>query len=254
MKTTGPARAAVATHWAGVAILGAATLWMTFDTAGFERLLRLLVPGQRVVLYPTKPLPHLMGEQLYLTLAASVIALAIGGTLGFIALSRVGRPFRDLIVSVGNLAQTVPSVAIMALVIPLTGYGAEPVIIALVLYSILPIMLNVIAGIESVSPDAVDAATGVGMTPLERFFAVQLPLAMPVIMGGIKNMLVINVSAATLGAVVAAGGLGMPILAGFKEYNDAFILEGALPSIALALFVDRLLSAPGARDAASIEA
>jgi len=234
----------VVAHWMSVIVLGALTLWMTFHTQGFERLLRFLVPDQRVVIYQTKPLPTLMGEQIYLTLAASALALVVGAALGLLALSRVGRPFRDLIVSVGNLAQTVPSVAIMALVIPLTGYGAEPVIIALVLYSILPIMLNVIAGIEGVSPDAIDAATGVGMTARERFLAVQLPLAMPVIMGGVKNMLVINVSAATLGAVVAAGGLGMPILAGFKEYNDAFILEGALPSIALALFIDRLLSAP----------
>lgn len=243
-------RAAALGHWAGVTALGAVTLWMTFDANGFERLLRTLVPGQRTVLYPTKPLSVLMGEQVYLTLAASAIALAIGVALGLVALSRAGKPFRDLIVSVGNLAQTVPSVAIMALVIPLTGYGAEPVIIALVLYSILPIMLNVVAGVESVPPDTIDAATGMGMTPRQRFLSVQLPLAMPVIMGGVKNMLVINVSAATLGAVVAAGGLGMPILAGFKEYNDAFILEGALPAITLALFIDRLLSAPDTRDEA----
>ncbi len=243
-------RAGTLGHWAGVTVLGAVTAWMTFDATGFELLLRFLVPDQRAVLYPTKPLSVLMGEQVYLTMASSAIALVVGVTLGLIALSRAGKPFRDLIMSVGNLAQTVPSVAIMALVIPLTGYGAEPVVIALVLYSILPIMLNVVAGIESVSPDAIDAATGMGMTPRQRFLSVQLPLAMPVIMGGVKNMLVINVSAATLGAVVAAGGLGMPILAGFKEYNDAYILEGALPSITLALFIDRLLSPPDTRDEA----
>ncbi len=83
------------------------------------------------------------------------------------------------------------------------------------------------------------------MSPPQRFFSVQLPLAMPVIAGGIKNMLVINVSAATMGAVVAAGGLGMPILAGFHDYNNAFILEGALPAITLALLLDRLLTSPG---------
>jgi osmoprotectant transport system permease protein len=82
------------------------------------------------------------------------------------------------------------------------------------------------------------------MSPAERFFSVQLPLAMPVIMGGVKNMVVINVSAATVGAVVAAGGLGMPILAGFHDYNTAYIIEGALPAISLALLLDRLLSSP----------
>lgn len=240
-------RVAVAVHWVTITALAGAVLWMTFHEAGFERLLRFLVPGQEVVIYPTKPLPTLMGEQLYLTAAASAAALVIGASLGALALSRAGRPFRDLIVNAGNLAQTVPTVAIMALIIPATGYGARPVIIALVLYSILPIMLNVIAGIEGVPPDAYDAATGVGMSPAQRFFSVQLPLAFPVIVGGIKNMLIINVSAATLGAIAAAGGLGMPILAGFHRYNNAFILEGALPAIALALLVDRLLSSPTAR-------
>jgi osmoprotectant transport system permease protein len=220
---------------------------MTFHTSGFERLLRLLVPGQATVLYPTKPLSTLMGEQVFLAAAASAIALVVGSLMGLLALSRAGRPFRDLIVSLGNLAQTVPSVAIMALAIPATGYGAKPVIIALVLYSILPIMLNVVAGIEGVPPDSIDAATGVGMSATQRFLLIQLPLATPVIMGGVKNMMVINVSAATMGAVVAAGGLGQAILAGFHDYNNAFILEGALPAITLALFIDRLLSPPSRR-------
>ena len=236
-------------RWVTITALAAVTLWMTFDTQGFERFLRLLVPGEEIVLYPTRSLPLLMGEQLYLTVAASVFALLAGGLMGALALSRVGRPFRDVIVNTGNLAQTVPTVAIMALIIPATGYGAEPVVIALVLYGILPIMLNVIAGIEGVPPDAYDAAVGVGMSASQRFLRVQLPLAMPVIMGGIKNMVVINVSAATLGAVVAAGGLGMPILAGFHDYNNAFILEGALPSITLALLFDRLLTSTSARAA-----
>jgi len=237
-----PDRRAVAKHWATVAALFAATVWMTFDKVGFSALLHLLVPDEEVVLYPTRSLPVLMTEQIFLTAAASAIALVIGAALGVVALSRIGRPYRDVLVDMGNLAQTVPTVAVMALVIPLTGYGAEPVVVALVLYGILPIMLNVIAGIEGVRPDARDAAIGIGMTPAQRFISVELPLAMPVIMGGIKNMLVINVSAATLGAVVAAGGLGMPILAGFHDFNDAFILQGALPAIALALLVDRALT------------
>jgi osmoprotectant transport system permease protein len=240
-------RTRTAARWATVFALLLATAWMTFDTEGFSALLRALVPDVDVVLYPTRPLARLMAEQLGLVAAASVLALAIGAALGGLALTRVGRPFRDIIVNLGSLAQTIPSVAIMALVIPLTGYGAEPVVLALVMYGVLPIMLNVIAGIEGVPPETIDAAIGMGMSPAQRLERVQLPLAWPVILGGIKNMLVINVSAATLGAVVAAGGLGMPILAGFHDYNNAFILEGALPSITLALFFDRLLSIRGTR-------
>lgn len=235
----------LAMHWMTVAFLAAVTVWMTFDTAGFARLLSALVPDAETVIYPTKTLARLMAEQLYLVTVSSVIALCVGFALGILALSPVGRPFRDIIVNVGNLAQTVPSVAIMALAVPVIGFGAQPVVLALVLYSVLPIMLNVISGIEGVPLDASDAATGMGMSPSQRFLGVQLPLAMPVIVGGIKNMLVINVSAATMGAVVAAGGLGMPILAGFHDYNNAFILEGALPAITLALLLDRLLTPVG---------
>lgn len=234
-------------HWSSIAALAAVTAWMTFDERGYARLLRTLVPGERDVIYPTRPLPVLMGEQLALVASASALALVLGALLGALALTPIGRPFRDVIVDTGALAQTVPTVAIMALIIPLTGYGAEPVVIALTLYGILPVMLNVIAGIEGVRTDVLDAATGIGMSAWQRFVSVQLPLALPVIMGGIKNMVVINVSAATLGAVVAAGGLGMPILAGFSEYNNAYIVQGALPAITLALLVDRLMSPVGGR-------
>lgn len=238
-------RARIVVHWVTVCALAAATLWMTFDAPGFSALLSRLVPEAKTVLYPTRALPALMAEQLVVVAIASALSLTIGALLGALALSPAGRPFRDLIVDTGSIAQTIPSVAIMALAVPVIGYGAKPVVLALVLWSVLPIMLNVIAGIEGISPEAYDAATGMGMSPVQRFFSVQLPLAMPVLLGGIKNMLVINVSAATMGAVVAAGGLGMPILAGFHDYNQAYILEGALPAIALALLLDRLLTVPG---------
>lgn len=231
-------------HWAGVIALGLALVWTVWNTAGFEQLLRWLVPGQEVVIYPTTPLFEMMVDQIYLVVLASTIALGIGVLLGLAALSQIGRPFRDVIVSLGNLAQAVPTVAVIMLALPATGYGAKPVIIGLVLYSILPIVLNIIVGIESVPPSTRDAAIGIGMTPFQRLVQVELPLAFPVILGGIKNMLVINVSAATVGAVAAAGGLGQAILAGFATYNPAFIIEGALPVALLALLVDRLLSPP----------
>lgn len=234
-----------AAHWIPIVALTAVLVWMVFDAAGFEALLRLLVPNEDQVIYPEVPLSTLMLQQLYLVVIASTIALVVGFALALFALSRIGQAFRDVIVSLGNLAQTVPTAAVMALAIPLTGYGAKPVILALVLYSILPIVLNVIAGLEGVQPAAVDAATGIGMSAARRLWLVELPLARPVIVGGVKNMLVINISAATIGAVAAAGGLGQPILAGFARYNTAFILQGALPAAVLALLVDRLLTTQG---------
>jgi osmoprotectant transport system permease protein len=248
MATATRTRRGAAVHWGAIAALTIFLLWMIFDTAGFARLLHVIVPDKAVVIYPTVPLQQLMLDQLYLVIISSTIALVVGLSLGLLALSRFGRPFRDVIVNLGNLAQTVPTAAVMALAIPLVGYGPQPVIIALVLYSILPIMLNVIVGIEGVSPAALDAAIGVGMSPVQRLISVQLPLAWPVILGGIKNMLVINVSAATIGAITGAGGLGQPILAGFNAYNTAYIIEGALPAAVLALLVDRLLTFPTTLD------
>jgi len=231
-------------HWASIVVLAAFLAWMVLSTAGFASLLRVLAPGQTVVLYPTASLGQLLSEQVYLVVLASSIALVVGVAMASLALSRVGRPFRDVIVNLGNVAQAVPTVAVMMIAIPLTGYGAKPVIIGLVLYSILPIVLNIIVGIEGVQPAARDAAIGVGMSPVQRLLSVELPLAFPVILGGVKNMLVINISAATIGAVAAAGGLGQAILAGFATYNPAFIIEGALPVAVLALLVDRLLTLP----------
>lgn len=244
----GAARTGRLARWASTAALAALLAWMTWDARGFSALLRALAPGNTQVLYPGRSLPLLMRDQLYLTATASVISLALGLALGLLALSRPGRPFRDVLVAFANLAQTLPSVAVMALVVPLVGYGAEPALIALIAFSVLPVMLNVIAGIEGVPAATRDAAQGLGMSPLQRLLRVELPLAFPVILGATKNMVVINVSAATLGAVVAAGGLGMPILAGFHDFNTAFILEGALPAIVLALLLDRLLSFESAHE------
>jgi len=236
--------ARLVTYWTGTVALAAFLFWMVFSPAGYGKLLRFLVPGSSVVTYPGAPLSQLMGEHILIVTIASSIALVIGVGLGLLVLSRIGRPFRDVLVALANLVQAIPTVAVIMLAVPLTGYGMEPVIIGLVLYSILPIMLNVIVGIEDVSPAARDAARGIGMSATQRLVSVELPLAFPVILGSIKNMLVINISAATVGAVAAAGGLGQIILAGFSTYNTAFIVQGALPVGVLALLVDRLLTQP----------
>lgn len=233
---------AAAVRWLEIAVLFSALIWVLLDVQGYERLLRFLVGSESSVLYPTSSVSQLFFEQLYLVVVSSVLALLIGTVLGFVALSRIGSAYRDLIVSLANLAQAIPTVAVIMLVVPLTGYGAEPVIIGLVLYSILPITLNIIVGIENVPNDLTDAARGMGLLPRQIRTLVEIPAALPVIMGGIKNMVVINISAATVGAVVSAGGFGQAILAGFGQYNTAYIFEGAIPIVLMALLADRVLT------------
>lgn len=228
-------------NWLSVAIMTAVLGWMVFDQSGLERILRAMFPDERIVVYERQTLGQLMVDHLMLVAVAGSIALAVGLFLGLFLLTPVGDRFRDLILNLANLGQTFPSIAVMALIVPAIGYGWEPVIVALVAYSVLPVMVNVVAGVENVPESAVDAARGLGMNRAQRFTQVQFPLAFPVILGGIKNMLVIAVSAATLGAIVGAGGLGVPIMAGVMQFNSALILEGAVPSALMALIIDRAL-------------
>jgi osmoprotectant transport system permease protein len=228
-------------NWKTLLVLVALLAWMTFDTSGVERGLRWLFPGENPVIYQRQTPAALMSDHLTITATASVLALVIGGSLGLLLLTPVGRRFRDVVVNLASFGQTLPTVAIIAMVVPSIGYGWRPVVLALVIYSILPIMLNVVAGVGAVPPAVVDAATGMGMSRRQRFWRVQMPMAAPVILGGVKNMLIINISAATVGAIVGAGGLGIPILAGIGQFNNALIIQGALPAALLALIVDQAL-------------
>lgn len=228
-------------NWKSVVVLTAALVWMLLDQAGLGRVLAAMFPGESVVIYQRQTLARMFVDHIGITALASIVALVVGSVLGLGLLTPAGRRFKDVVVNVANFGQTFPSVAVIALVVPAIGYGWEPVVLALVIYSVLPVMLNIVAGVTSVPPDVVDAARGMGLSRRQRFAQVELPLAMPVIAGGIKNMLIINVSAATLGAIVGAGGLGVPIIAGIGSFNNALVLEGALPAALLALIIDRSL-------------
>jgi osmoprotectant transport system permease protein len=213
----------------------------TFYTPGVERFLGLIFPSETLLVYERSPLWSFLLEHLVLVAIGGAIAVIIGAAAGVLIMSPVGRPFRDLVLRMANFGQSVPSIAIMAIAVPAMGYGSEPVLLALVIYSILPVMVNVVAGISAVPGAVVEAGRGMGMTRREELLQLELPLAMPVIMTGVRTMLVILVSAATLGAVVGAGGLGVPIMSGIGSFNSAIVIYGAVPAILLALIFDRAL-------------
>ncbi|MEP7346533.1 MAG: ABC transporter permease subunit, partial [Gemmatimonadaceae bacterium] len=141
-----------------------------------------------------------------------------------------------------GLLQTIPGIALLAFMIPLFGIGVGPALAALVVYAVLPILRNTYSGVRDASPPAVNAATALGMTPMQVLRHVRLPLAAPVIMAGIRTAAVINVGTATLAAFVGAGGLGDPIVAGLALSDTRMILSGAIPAALLALVVDLLLA------------
>jgi osmoprotectant transport system permease protein len=141
-----------------------------------------------------------------------------------------------------GLLQTLPSIALLAFMIPLLGIGVGPAVVALFLYSLYPIVRNTYSGVRDADPVAVQAARALGMTDVQLLTQVRLPLAAPVIMAGVRTAAVIDVGTATLAAFIGAGGLGDPIVAGLALNDTRMILSGAIPAAALALLVDGALS------------
>ena len=167
-------------------------------------------------------------------------AILIGVPLGLL-LERRAQSAEPVIRGVGVI-QTLPGIALLAFMIPLLGIGVVPALVALVLYSLYPIVRNTFTGVRDADPSAVDAARALGMTELQILQQVRLPLAAPVIMAGIRTAAVIDVGTATLAAFVGAGGLGEPIVSGLALSDSRMILSGAVPAALLALAVDAALA------------
>lgn len=184
----------------------------------------------------------LIGQHVKLVLIAIVVAVAIGVPTG-ILLTR-HRALRGPVLGIANVMQTIPSLALFGFLIPLPfigGIGARTALVALVLYSLLPIIRNTITGILGVEPSVREAAVAMGMTDTQVLRQVELPLAMGVIVTGIRVATVIAVGVTTIAAAVGAGGLGVYIFRGLRQYDNNLLLAGALSSALLALVADFLL-------------
>jgi osmoprotectant transport system permease protein len=175
-----------------------------------------------------------------LTFISLFIAVLIGLPLGVLITRR--KHFAGAVLGIAGILQTIPSIALLGFMIPLLGIGVKPAIAALFVYALLPIIRNTYTGVLGVDHNIRDAATGMGMSSRQVLFKVELPLAMPVILAGIRTATVINVGVATLAAYIAAGGLGEFIFGGISLNNTNMILAGAIPAACLAVFFDFLLS------------
>jgi osmoprotectant transport system permease protein len=175
-------------------------------------------------------------EHLALVATALLAAVVVAIPLGVVAARR--RAAGRLILGAAAIVQTVPSLALLVLMIPLLGIGAGPAVAALFLYGLLPIVRNTHAGLTGIAPDLRESAESLGLPPRARLRLVELPLAAPAILAGVKTSAVITVGTATLGALVGAGGYGQPILTGVRLASVPLILEGAVPAALLALLVE----------------
>ena len=179
-------------------------------------------------------------QHIGLTFISLLIAIIIGLPLG-IWITRQKR-YSGIVLGIAGVLQTIPSIALLGFMIPLLGIGAKPAIVALLLYALLPIIRNTFTGIKGVDASVKEAAQAMGMSKWQVLFKVELPLAMPVILAGIRTATVINVGVATLASYIAAGGLGEFIFGGISLNNTNMILAGAIPAALLAIIFDFLLS------------
>jgi osmoprotectant transport system permease protein len=174
-------------------------------------------------------------EHLGLVAVALAGAIVAALPLGVLAARRAAAG-RVILGAVGAL-QTIPALALLVLLVPLLGIGARPAIAALFVYGLLPIVRNTHSGLTGIAPELRDSAAALGLPPRARLRLVELPLAAPAILAGVKTAAVIAVGTATLGALVGAGGYGQPILTGVRLVSVPLLLEGAIPAALLALAV-----------------
>ena len=179
------------------------------------------------------------GQHIVLAGIGVLIACAIGIPTGFLITN--SRRASNIVINIANIFQTIPALAIFAFGIPLLGIGTKPAIFALVLYALLPIIKNTLIGINNVDPAIIEAARGMGMSKSQIMFKVEVPLAISVIMGGVRIATVTGIGIATIGAFIGAGGLGQLIFQGVGMVNYNMVVAGAIFSSLLALLADFIL-------------
>lgn len=219
--------------------LGALALLAAFLLAPqrFAPLFAPLNPDGAPPIYNQGNLLELALAHLGIVCIAAVASTLVAVGLGILVTRARGAQFLPLSRTLVNFGQTFPPVAILALAVPLVGFGEKPTLIALFAYGLLPIFENTVAGLESCPAALLEAASGMGMSAGQRLWSVELPLAMPLIFEGVRLSVVISVGTATIGSTVAAKGLGEVIIAGLLSNNNAFVLQGGLATGLIAILL-----------------
>jgi osmoprotectant transport system permease protein len=223
-----------------VLVLLIALLWAPQDFAGiFAPLTKFGQPP----IYTQSSLIDLTINHLEIVAIATILSTIVAVGCAILVTRPFGHDFLPLSRSIANIGQTFPPVAVLAIAVPLLGFGTPPTLVALFLYGLLPIFENALTGLTTLAPEVTEAARGVGMTGMQRLLRVELPLALPVILAGIRLSVVVSIATATIGSTVAAHTLGEVIIAGLTTDNTAWVLQGGLVVAVLAVLVYDGLSA-----------
>lgn len=225
------------------AVLLAVLIAFLVHPGWFDPILKPLVQDNAPAIYNQGSLLTLALQHLRTVAIATAGAIIVAVTLAILVTRSFGAEFLPLSRSLVNIGQTFPPVAVLALAVPILGFGEKPTLVALFLYGLLPIFENTLTGLTTLPASVMEAARGSGMTERQRLFKVELPLAMPVILAGIRLSVVISLATATIGSTVAAKTLGEVIIAGLQSNNIAFVLQGGLIVGAMAVLIYDGLSA-----------
>ena len=197
-----------------------------------------LFPELERPMYEQDSFFSLMLAHVMLVGLSSSLAILAGMGAGIFATRSAGREFRPLVETLAAAGQTFPPVAVLAVAVPLIGFGELPALIALALYGWLPVLQATLAGIGSVPQDSRETAEGLGMSSRQRLLQIELPLAAPVILAGIRTSVIVNIGTAAIASTVGAKTLGLPIIVGLSGFNTAYVIQGAVLVGLLAVTTD----------------
>lgn len=201
-----------------------------------------LFPALERPVYTRASFVELTLSHIELVVAATIPIVLVGIAIGVGVTRPAGREFAGIVDTVTAIGQTFPPVAVLAIAVPIMGFGAAPTIVALIAYGMLPVIDNTVAGLRSVPPAAVQAAKGMGFTGRQELVQIKLPLAAPVIVAGIRTSVAISIGTATVGSTVGALTLGSPIIEGLTGSNTAYVVQGAVVVGMLAVTVDQMFA------------
>ena len=220
------------------AIVLALLLLLVFGIPWAKPLFAALFPLLERPVYEQDSFISLLLAHLKIVGFSSAIAFVVGVSAGIFATRENGAEFRPLIETLLSFGQTFPPVAVLAVAVPLIGFGEWPALIALALYGLLPILQATLSGIESVPASVGQAAEGLGMNSWQRLWRIEMPLAAPVILAGVRTSVIINIGTAAIASTVGVQTLGLPIIVGLGGFNTAYVIQGAVVIGLLAVAVD----------------
>ena len=203
-----------------------------------QPLFAALFPALPRPVYLQEPLAALLWQHLGLVLLSSAVSVVLGTAAGLAATRPAGRAFRPLLETIAAMGQTFPPVAVLAVAVPVVGFGELPALLALSLFGLLPVLQATLAGVESVPQPVQESARAMGLGPWQQLWQVQVLLALPLWVAGVRTSVIINIGTAAIASTVGAKTLGSPIIVGLSGFNTAYVLQGAILVGLLAVAAD----------------